>query len=401
MPYRVSLALALAMSISTFVAGPLAQVSAASTLDPTNPTWVAYYTNPTNTSIWSGFCGAGGASYRADANGVPACGPTGSSDIYVPGGPGPNWTPLAGKIVGFQCMELAERYLYVKYGFAGLNNTNGGPLVSRYAAAHHLSPVVNGSGKLPAVGDVMSFSTDAKFDIAGGDGHVGIVTDVSVNPSGTGHITIVGENQNFVSRTNHALTAGSATMQVRRKTITSFDASRYIEWLHVAGRLTDTVTPDGRVGTLQFGVSTGANVRAEVGNPQATDQGSWEQAGVPWRALGYDCSKAQRTRRIKFGVKGPYCLTAYYLDLNTNTLGGFDSFSARYEAAHGSRIGMSTAEARKLEGRPVITGHCLPNFMDLSIGHPGAYEVLFVSSPQPTGKVIELASDGGVGVLAC
>jgi hypothetical protein len=133
----------------------------------------------------------------------------------VPGGKGPTWTPLAGPIVGFQCLELAERYLFVKYGWAGINQTNGAQVVDHYGAAHSLKPILNDTGKAPAVGDVMSFSGDAKFDAAGGDGHVAIVTAVAVNANGSGTVTVVGENQNWIGVRGGGAGASRLTLPCR------------------------------------------------------------------------------------------------------------------------------------------------------------------------------------------
>ncbi len=158
---------------------------------------------------------------------MPACGPTpagGGDKIFLPGGKN-NFVDD-----GFQCVELAERYLYLRYGWAPIDRTNGAELVKRYAGAHPSVGIVkNGtSGQLPAVGDVMSFSRYSDFT---GTGHVAVVT--RVYKSGTDahwHVVVLGENQNIVPR-YAGFQAGTTDMIVNNWTIRSFDKNTHIEWL--------------------------------------------------------------------------------------------------------------------------------------------------------------------------
>ena len=82
----------------------------------------------------------------------------------------------------------------------------------------------------------MSFSSTPSFSDVG---HVAIVTKSSVNSSGSGSITVTGENQNSVAGFS-GYTDGTATMKVGSAaglapwTIRSFDSSSFLDWFSVA-----------------------------------------------------------------------------------------------------------------------------------------------------------------------
>src|SRR5262249_25049298 len=86
--------------------------AAASVYGPGSPSWDAYYTNPLDTATWRPFCsGAGGTTVKFVLGvPVPACGPTGTTQIDVP-----LTYPYAANeeasTPGFQCVELVQRYL--------------------------------------------------------------------------------------------------------------------------------------------------------------------------------------------------------------------------------------------------------------------------------------------------
>jgi hypothetical protein len=99
---------------------------------------------------------------------------------------------------GFQCVELAERYLSVVDGLAPVK-AEGSTVALNYHLAHpNLGLVVNGSreaiGNPPTPGDVLSVSFSPDF-VDGGDGHVAVVTASQVDPlTGNGTVTIAQEN---------------------------------------------------------------------------------------------------------------------------------------------------------------------------------------------------------------
>ena len=158
---------------------------------------------------WSGECNADkhrgarplGASYR----GVQACGPqpgksTGRLVFFFPGA----WGEYA-----FQCTELVYRFLYLAYGVAPYTG-NGDQVVDNYKPSYggNLVKVANGSGALPAPGDVLSYLSV----------HASIVTRVDVDADGNGVIAVVEQN---------APNDGSATLKVSGGRIAGVK-----NWLH-------------------------------------------------------------------------------------------------------------------------------------------------------------------------
>src|SRR5579885_2410148 len=213
---------AVVLAVAVVVAVP----ASAAAFGSGNAAWKAYYASPGDQTKWNAFCQGGGGTWVLTDVSVPACSPTGSTPIYIPnssGGNGP-YTP------GFQCVELVERYLYVTRGWPGIGVVNGKPtngaqVVKNYAAAHGMTPFLNGTaGQSPAVGDVLSFSGNSNFSDTG---HTSVVTAASVDGNGNGTVTMVGENQT----SGHA---SSVTMSVSGWTIKSWDSSlTHIEWLHL------------------------------------------------------------------------------------------------------------------------------------------------------------------------
>ena len=120
------------------------------------------------------------------------------------------------------------------------------------------------------------------------------------------------------------------------------------------------VTPSA-VGRLHFGVATEADVRHEVGAPEATVHGSFGVSTyAEYRALGYRCSNTKGTTGIRIGPYGvdapPYCRTVYYINIATSTLAGFETTTTDYATAKGTKVGMSAAQAARREGHAVGTG---------------------------------------------
>jgi hypothetical protein len=166
-----------------------------------------------------------------------------------------------------------------------------------------------------------------------------------------------------------------------------------------------TVTLSGQIGPLRLGVSTASAVIANVGTPEATAIGN---AGVDLpncEAFGYECSVLPYAIPLLFQpeVHGPYCGTVYYLNVKTQTLGGFATTSNRYSTAAGTTVGMTATEAARREGQNPTTG-CLPFGIQLgalSGLHPGVQINMFIST---TNTVSELSVDNSantVGVLFC
>jgi formylglycine-generating enzyme required for sulfatase activity len=181
-------------------------------------------------SWWSGDCdlnnytsATGIASYRLGAtyDGLVACGPRPYIYTYpsvLNPGPIVRFFDGAWGEYEWQCVELAMRYLYLKYGITPYK-ANGKDVVSNLKVYHPestLSIIWNGTAnKAPQPGDVISFSATFPY------GHVAVVTSSSVDSSGNGTITVVEQN----SSSN-----GLRTIPVAKWRIGS--SMTAINWLH-------------------------------------------------------------------------------------------------------------------------------------------------------------------------
>ncbi len=96
--------------------------------------------------------------------------------------------------VGFQCVELAARYLYYTTGDIP-PQVNGDEFAAAVHSAYKSIPVFrNGTvGQLYAPGDIVSFTGNAGTPVAG-IGHVAVVTASTENASGNGTVKIMEEN---------------------------------------------------------------------------------------------------------------------------------------------------------------------------------------------------------------
>ena len=233
------------------VVGRAAVASASAGFGPGDAAWEAYYASPLDRSTWSAFCAGGGATDLLTAIDVPACGPVGSTDVYGPQG--------SYFTAGFQCVELVERYLWVNRELAPVR-TNGGHLVAAYAAASSkkLTVVKNGSGQLPTVGAVISFSDNPAFNAPDSDpGHTAVVTYVSPPNVTPRVVKIVGENQKGKAP---PYTAGEATLKVvtgsNGPELQTFDGNKYMEWFNPPQWHPMTITvPNATQSTLLRSVS--------------------------------------------------------------------------------------------------------------------------------------------------
>jgi len=125
-----------------------------------------------------GFCFAnGGYPFGASLGGVYACGPSqGPADAF--------------DTVGFQCVELSERFLWDAYHKVIKNVDSGADLVSLGHRQLHIPIGLPGRGSLPAQGDVLSLSGPT----ADPNGHTAVVASVNVDRQGNGTIQILEEN---------------------------------------------------------------------------------------------------------------------------------------------------------------------------------------------------------------
>lgn len=127
----------------------------------------------------SGWCAKyGGYPLGAHFDDVYACGPsTGTADDF--------------DTVGFQCVELSERFMWVVDREIIPNVPDGKDLVSLGHSELGIPIGTPGPGSLPVPGDVVSLWGDANAQVFG---HTAVVTSVNVDASGNGVITIIDEN---------------------------------------------------------------------------------------------------------------------------------------------------------------------------------------------------------------
>jgi hypothetical protein len=127
---------------------------------------------------------------------------------------------------------------------------------------------------------------------------------------------------------------------------------------HATTVATRTVSSSGRIGALQLGNSTQADIVATLGAPEAKGEGNFVGPSTPnFKGLGYECSAQQSGELLPVSNEGPpYCRTVYYLDTATGVLGGFSTTSTRYETSHGTRVGTTEQSAASRERRPAIAG---------------------------------------------
>jgi hypothetical protein len=225
---------AAAAAVAAAVPLPPAGAAAAAAGQPFGPrsaAWRAYYTHPHSPSAERGYCAGGGGRERFVVLGVPACGPAGNRLIDLPSPA--HWTVQS---PGFQCVELVDRYLYVRHRWlapAGARPVDGAQTAAWYARHHRAAGAVllraGVPGHVPAAGDVMSMSETAGF---GGIGHTALVVASRIGGDGDGTVTVAGEN---VSVDGRQPTAQLTVLSVRRWRISAF-GFRYVEWLHLPTR---------------------------------------------------------------------------------------------------------------------------------------------------------------------
>ena len=186
----------------------------------------------------TGWCGAYGGTNLGSYDNIYAC--------YGPSAPPTPFNPGYG---GFQCTELANRYLYNVKGdtvFGG--SLVGGNFVSTVSTQYGISTGSSGGSAMPVAGDIISMwggSSGQPQD--GDDTHVAVVTSVSGG-------TITTLNQNDVSDSNgdngfNTITVSGSSWSFNGGYYTSF------EWLNLASGISaptiSSVSPDeGEIGTL-------------------------------------------------------------------------------------------------------------------------------------------------------
>ena len=172
------------------------------------------------------------------------------------------------------------------------------------------------------------------------------------------------------------------------------------------------LTLSGQVGPLHLGVSTEADIRAEIGPPDRVGTGNFDGPGSSpsifpdYRSLGYDCSDTpfpggQLLRPFEPPYV-PYCRTVYFINANTGTLAGLYTTSKSFETANRTLIGTTVADALQREHGPWYPLGCNVGIA-LGDNTDAASMVLFTGGT--TSSLVDLiavdSNRNGVGVLFC
>ena len=227
------------------------------------PAWASVPTSP----VGSQFCADYGEVSNGSYANVYACNGPSRGNIHFTSASGATITT---DTVGFQCVELADRYLYAERGWSP-EFTNGADIVRMYGQAHGIAPIVsgNGSGQTPQPGDVISFSVLSNFTDSSGyyPGHVALVVAKSATS-----ITILSEN--WGGRSAYATLGLSGT---RVHSISTENGSGtyvntpYIEWLPTTASSTPPPPPPPPASYGPYSViGTGSNGLNERSQPSTS-----------------------------------------------------------------------------------------------------------------------------------
>jgi hypothetical protein len=169
---------------------------------------------------------------------------------------------------------------------------------------------------------------------------------------------------------------------------------------------TQTITADGRIGSLQISVSKQSDVTGEFGAPDASAAGSFGVSSYPgFQALGYDCTTSASAKRDPLVLystgptpQGPYCKTIFYINDRTKTLGAFSTTSSAFATEKGTSVGSTESAAARNEGQNSSAG-CDTG---ISLGQP---RTIFINvGTKPTDHVNRITAElpaNAVGALFC
>lgn len=210
---------------------------------------------------WNGDCDSGnitGAHAVTSWQGVEACTP--NPDIYA-------WFPLNNKThqLEFECTELVMRFLNLEWSIQPWYG-NAQDIFGN-APTNSMIRYNNGDSSHPPVaGDILTENYKASAPKL--NGHVAVITDVSIDQSGSGTIGLLEQN---VTEAN-GQKAGTRTVSIRNWTISDSWTGKPVQgWLHA---LANSSSSSGGVPTLNFSWGSSAwnfnlarQVRVEVRSP--------------------------------------------------------------------------------------------------------------------------------------
>jgi hypothetical protein len=175
------------------------------------------------------FCADYGQGQHGSWAGVLACNGPNIGPISFRGTGG---STVESDILGFQCVELVDRYLFALKGWS-TQMWDGADLARIYGAAHHIVPIRSGNhvGRRPQPGDVIAFSVFANFTDHNHNfpGHVAIVIG-----TGPHTLTLLNENWNEGAAITSLGISGTTVQPILTDSKHhGLVNTRYIEWLPV------------------------------------------------------------------------------------------------------------------------------------------------------------------------
>jgi hypothetical protein len=198
-------------------------------------------------------------------------------NVYACYGPNAPATPFNPGYGGFQCTELANRYLYNVNGDTVFgDNLVGGNFVATVSSQYGISTGSSGGSAMPVAGDIISmWGGSSGQSQSGDDTHVSVVTSVS-----GGTITTLNENDTSDSNGDNGIntiTVSGSSWSFNGGFYTSF------EWLNLASSTSPPpngsyVSYDGNGYAIAGGAPLYVSNWASVGNPTVTpiNTGQWD-----------------------------------------------------------------------------------------------------------------------------
>lgn len=103
----------------------------------------------------------------------------------------------------WECTELVKRFLYLEYGTASLNRTNGYQVVNNYTTTYPTKfrkiPNDGSMQVYPKPGDILSYGTSSP-------GHTALVKSVTNQSNGTATVQLIEQNSSSTGLTNQTFT---------------------------------------------------------------------------------------------------------------------------------------------------------------------------------------------------
>ena len=255
----------------------------------------------------SAFCAAAAGPYGGHALGasfenVYACGPTGTFAV-------PPFELPADSHGGFQCVELAERFLWDQYGRTPVSVLVGGMFASVVGTNYGIPVGNSGSTLLPVAGDIISMWGGSSHQSQNGSSsHVAVVTHVAGSLASGASIAVMEENGSPSGSNTITVLPGGKTWSYNGGWFASFN------WLELGDRTRPTL-PSG----VQLTPAPDGSATATLTWKSSADSGGSGLAGYSLQVNGTPVPSAGPTA-TSYVVTGLNCAS-----VNTITIAAFDN----------------------------------------------------------------------------